>query len=83
MAEDFDIGGAPPEEPSNRKFVIAAAGIGGLLVLSMICLALYALVLAPAQQRNRASEATDIALQNGSGSVDHPDGGRGQGDAYA
>lgn len=64
MAEDFDIGGAPPEEPSNRTFVIAAAGIGGLLVLSMICLALYALVLAPAQQRNRASEATDIALQN-------------------
>jgi hypothetical protein len=64
MAEDFDIGGAPPEEPSNRTFVIAAAGIGGLLVLSMICLALYALVLAPAQQRNRAAEATDIALQN-------------------
>ena len=64
MAEDFDIGGAPPEEPTNRTFVIAAAGIGGLLVLSMICLALYALVLAPAQQRNRAAEATDIALQN-------------------
>jgi Tfp pilus assembly protein PilV len=64
MAEDFDIGGAPPEEPTNRTFVIAAAGIGGLLVLSMICLALYALVLAPAQQRNRAAEATQIALQN-------------------
>ncbi len=64
MAEDFDIGGAPPEEPSNRTFVIAAAGIGGLLVLSMICLALYALVLAPAQQRNRAADATAVALQN-------------------
>src|SRR3989304_3031660 len=64
MAEDFDIGGAPPEEPTNRTFVIAAAGIGGLLILSMICLALYALVLAPAQQRNRAAEATQIALQN-------------------
>src|SRR4030065_567145 len=64
MAEDFDMGGAPPEEPTNRTFFIAAAGIGGLLVLSMICLALYALVLAPAQQRNRAAEATQIALQN-------------------
>jgi cytoskeletal protein RodZ len=64
MAEDFDIGGAPPEEPSNRTFVIAAAGIGGLLVLSMICLALYALVLAPAQQRNRAADATNVAMQN-------------------
>jgi Tfp pilus assembly protein PilV len=64
MAEDFDIGGAPPEEQSNRTFVIAAAGIGGLLVLSMICLALYALVLAPAQQRSRAEDATAVALQN-------------------
>ncbi len=43
MAEDFEVGGPPPEESSNRTFVLAAAGIGGLLVLSLICLGLYAL----------------------------------------
>ena len=65
MAEDFEVGGPPPEErSSNRTFVIAAAGIGGLLVLSMICLGLYALILAPAQRQARAAQATQVILDN-------------------
>lgn len=64
MAEDFEVGGPLPEESSNRPFIIAAALIGGLLVLSMICLALYALVLAPNQRAARATEAANIILEN-------------------
>lgn len=64
MAEDFEVGGPLPEESSNRTFLIAAAGIGGLLVLSMICLGVYALVLAPRQQQARLEQATQIVLQN-------------------
>jgi cytoskeletal protein RodZ len=64
MAEDFEVGGPLPEESSNRTFLIAAAGIGGLLVLSMICLGVYALVLAPQQQQSRIEQATQIVLQN-------------------
>lgn len=64
MAEDFEVGGPPPEEASNRPFIIAAALIGGLLVLSIICLALYGLVLAPRQREARATEAANIILQN-------------------
>ncbi|OGO15199.1 MAG: hypothetical protein A2Y93_00765 [Chloroflexi bacterium RBG_13_68_17] len=64
MAEDFEVGGPLPEESSNRPFVMAAAVIGGLLVLSMICLALYALILAPSRQIARATEAANIILQN-------------------
>ncbi len=64
MAEDFEVGGPLPEESSNRPFVLAAAVIGGLLVLSMICLALYALILAPSRQIARATEAANIILQN-------------------
>lgn len=63
MAEDFEVG-APPEESSNRTFLIAAAAIGGLLILSMICLAVYALVLAPRAREARQQEATQIVLEN-------------------
>jgi cbb3-type cytochrome oxidase subunit 3 len=64
MAEDFEVGGPLPEETSNRTFVIAAAGLGALLVLSMVCLAVYTLVLAPRQREARATEAANIILQN-------------------
>ena len=64
MAEDFEVGSAPPEESSNRTFVFAAAAVGGLLILSMVCLALYALVVAPRQQESRNAQATQIILDN-------------------
>lgn len=64
MADDFEMGGPLPEESSNRTFIMAAAGLGGLLILSMICLAVYALVLAPRQQEARATQAALIILQN-------------------
>ena len=64
MAEDFEVGGPLPEESSNRTFVIAAVGLGGLLVLSMICLVVYALVLAPRQREARATDVVQINLQN-------------------
>ena len=64
MAEDFEVGSAPPEESSNRTFVFAGAAVGGLLVLSMICLGLYALVVAPRQQEGRNAQATQIVLDN-------------------
>src|SRR3989304_5526851 len=51
MAEDFEVDGSPPEESENRTFVVAAAGLGGLIVLSLICLGLYVLVLAPRQRQ--------------------------------
>jgi cytoskeletal protein RodZ len=64
MAEDFEVGGPPPEAPSNRSFVIAVGAIGGLLALSIICLGLYVLVLAPRQREASAARATQIVLNN-------------------
>lgn len=64
MAEDFEVAGLLPGESSNRTFIIAVAGLGALLVLSMVCLALYALVLAPRQQAARETQAAEIVLQN-------------------
>ncbi len=64
MAEDFDMGEPLPEESANRTFIMAAAGLGGLLILSMICLAVYALVLAPRQQEARATQAALNLIRN-------------------
>jgi hypothetical protein len=64
MADDFEVGGPLPEESTNRPFVIAAAALGGIMLLSIICLGLYALVLAPRQRAARATEAANIILQN-------------------
>jgi cytoskeletal protein RodZ len=64
MAEEFEVGAPLPEESSNRTFIIAAAGIGGLLVLSMICLGVYALVIAPRQQEARIAQLTQVPEEN-------------------
>ena len=64
MAEDFEVGGPPPEESSNRTFLYAAGGIGLLILISIGCLAGYALFLAPRQLEGRQAELTQIAAQN-------------------
>ncbi len=65
MADDFEVGGLlPGESSSNRTFVMAAVGLGALLILSMACLAAYALWYAPRQQVARQTEAVQINLQN-------------------
>jgi hypothetical protein len=64
MAEDFEVGGPPPEESSNRTFLYAAGGIGLLILISIGCLAGYALFLAPRQLEGRQAQLTEIAAQN-------------------
>ena len=64
MTEDFEVGGPLPEESTNRTFVIAAVALGALLVLSLVCLGVYALVIAPAQENAAIARQTEIALEN-------------------
>lgn len=65
MAEDFDFE-VPPmdegEDKPNRTFITAVAAIGGLLILSLICLGLYTLVIAPRQREARERLPTEVAL---------------------
>ncbi len=50
------------EESSNRTFIIAASVLGGIILLSLICVAVYALVLAPRQKQQAAdADATRVA----------------------
>ena len=69
FTEDDDSGAAgvsdaappPPEESNNRTFLIAAGILGGLVFLSLICMAGYALIFVP---RNQAAQATQQAQVN-------------------
>lgn len=70
MADDFEVGEPLPEESSNRTFLYVAGGLGALLILSMICLGIYALVIAPAQQERALQQPTEIALQNTQTAID-------------
>jgi hypothetical protein len=54
----------PPEESSNRTFLIAAGVLGGIVLLSIACLAGYALLILPSQRTTQQQAATAQAVQN-------------------
>jgi hypothetical protein len=54
----------PPEESSNRTFLIVAGILGGIVLLSIACLAGYALLILPQQTASRSQAATAQAVQN-------------------
>jgi len=54
----------PEEGGSNRTFLIVAGVLGGIMVLAIACLALYALVLAPRQRSTQATQVAQINAQN-------------------
>jgi len=54
----------PPEESSNRTFLVAAGILGGIVLLSIACLAGYALLVLPSQRASQQQAATAQAVQN-------------------
>jgi len=58
----------PPEEASNRTFLIAAGVLGGIVLLSIACLAIYALVIMP--QREAAAPADQGVAETQKAQVD-------------
>jgi len=62
---NFDDEETPPEEANNRTFLIAAGILGGIVLLSIICLAGYALVILPQQRAaQQTGEQNALATQN-------------------
>src|SRR3989304_3504749 len=62
--EEPEEGVPPPEDSGNRTFFIVAGIIGGIMLLALICLALYALVLAPRQRSQQAAQVAPANAQN-------------------
>ncbi len=61
MAEDFEFGEIQLERSRNRTFVIAAAVLGGLVVISLIVLAIYTFIISPRQEQ-QAINATETSI---------------------
>jgi hypothetical protein len=56
---NYDEAEAPPEESSNRTFLIVAGILGGIVLLSLICVAVIVLVYLP--QRATQDDAQSAA----------------------
>lgn len=54
----------PPEGGSNRTFFMVAGVIGGIMIVALICLALYALVAAPQLRARETQNAGAIIATN-------------------
>lgn len=53
-----------PEESSNRTFLIIAAALGGIALIALVCIAVYALVLLPRAREAQASQRATLEAQN-------------------
>ena len=51
------------EESSNKTFIVVASILGGIILLALLCVAVYALVFVPKQKAdaNNVAEATSVA----------------------
>lgn len=62
---DFDFDDAPPpEETSNRTFIIIASVLGAIAVISLICIVVYAAIIRPRNQKNEAAQVAALNAQN-------------------
>jgi len=53
----------PPEESSNRTFLIVAGILGGITVLALVCIAIYAFFILPGQRAGREAQIATLTAQ--------------------
>lgn len=53
-----------PTEQSNRTFIIVAGVLAGIVFISIVCMALYALVYLPQQKAGQSAQQATIEAQN-------------------
>jgi hypothetical protein len=67
---DFDLDNieiedeSKPEDGSNRTFLTVAGILGGILILSLVCIAVYAMVFLPRSREAQSTEIAEINAQN-------------------
>ncbi|MEN8172422.1 MAG: hypothetical protein ABFS03_06025 [Chloroflexota bacterium] len=53
-----------PEESSNRTFLLVAGILGAIMILSLILMAVYAMLIVPGRNKSEATQLADINAQN-------------------
>jgi hypothetical protein len=61
---NMDMAGPPPPEQSNRTFIKTAGILAGIVLITMILLALYALVYLPRQKASQSSQQATAQAQD-------------------
>ncbi|OGN73675.1 MAG: hypothetical protein A2X25_15055 [Chloroflexi bacterium GWB2_49_20] len=61
---EMDMAAPPPPEQSNRTFGIIAGLLAAVVFLSIVCMALYALVYLPRQKAGQSAQQATIEAQN-------------------
>lgn len=62
--DETNFDATPPEENNNRTFLIVAGVLGAIVLLSIGCLAVYALVVLPRQQETARANANAQGTQS-------------------
>jgi len=53
-----------PQDTSNRTFLTVVGILGGILILSLVCIAVYAMVFLPRSREAQSTEIAEINAQN-------------------
>jgi ABC-type antimicrobial peptide transport system permease subunit len=66
QGDEFNMDEAAPQpaEQSNRTFIIVAGVLAGIVFLSIVCMAIYALVYLPQQKASQSAQQATIEAQN-------------------
>jgi len=70
LMDDFDLDNMElkedpqPQDSGNRTFLMVAGILGGILILSLVCFAVYAMVFLPRSREAKSTEAAEINAQN-------------------
>lgn len=58
-----ETGEAQPEESSNRTFVIVAVSLGAIMLLTLVCIAIFGLVYMPSMNRAKLTQNAQAYAQ--------------------
>lgn len=70
LMDDFDLDNMEieeepkPEDSSNRTFLMVTGILGGILIVSLVCIAVYAMVFLPRGREAQSTEIAEINAQN-------------------
>jgi hypothetical protein len=71
LMDDFDLDDMELEdeeeqegESSNRTFILVAGILGAVLILALVCMAVYAMVFLPRSRNAKSTEVAEVHAQN-------------------